>query len=158
MPYIWRTWVRDYRYAASMGRMPYRAYCDWQRDVIDRITDRAALVLVARDAEQPVYLYGFLCAERAGDAVVAHYAHVRKDWCGRGIATALLEQAIERLGAGASELLYTHDADRAVKYTAEERERYGRPTGVDRGLTAKLQQIGMRRVPIEELLRSEEAA
>jgi GNAT superfamily N-acetyltransferase len=143
---------------AMQGEMPYRAFCDWQRDVIDRITDRGALVLVARDAAQPVYIYGFLCAERAGDAVVTHYTHVRKDWCLRGIATALLAEAIEQLGEGASELLYTHDSDRSVKYTAEERERYGRPTGVDRGLTAKLGRMGMHRVALEELLQATEAA
>jgi GNAT superfamily N-acetyltransferase len=153
MPYVWRTWVRDYRYAASMGRMPYRAYCDWQRGMIDRLVARGALLLVARDVEQPVYVYGFLCAQRVGDAVVAHYAHVRRDWWGQGLARALLGEAIERIGDGASELLWSHDADRTVELSAEERAKTGRRTGVDTRLTRKLEAWGMRRVAIEELLR-----
>jgi GNAT superfamily N-acetyltransferase len=153
MPYVWRTWVRDYRYAASMGRMPYRAYCDWQRDMIDRLTDSGAVILVARDVERPVYLYGFLCAQRVGDAVVAHYANVRRDWQGQGIARSLLGEAIERIGDGAEELLYTADADRTVELGAEERAKTGRRTGVDTRLTRKLEALGMQRVAIEELLR-----
>lgn len=153
LPFVFKSWCRSHRVAPTSLRMPSRAYYDWERGVIDRILARGALVLVARDVERPVYLYAFLVAERIGCAVVAHYAYTRSDWRGQGLARALLGEAIERIGGGADELLYSHDADRSVELSAEERAKTGRRTSVDTRLTRKLEALGMRRVGIEELLR-----
>jgi GNAT superfamily N-acetyltransferase len=158
LPFVFRSWCRSYRTAPGSMRMPAHAFYLWQRDVIDRILARKPLVLVARDVAHDVFLYGFLVAERVGTGLVVHFCYCKRDWRGQGIARALLAEAIERIGAGASELLYSHDADRTVELSAEERAKTGRRTGVDSRLTRALEAIGMERVAVEELLRGEEAA
>src|SRR5688572_6123145 len=155
LPFVFRSWVRSHRTAPGSLRMPAGAYYPWQRDVIDRLLERepSPLVLVARDVESPIFLYGFLVAERVGGALVAHYAYTKRAWRGQGLARALLAEAIRRVGEGASGLLYSHDADRVVELSADERAKTGRRSGVDTRLTRALEAMGMRRVGVEELLR-----
>lgn len=158
MPFVFASWARSYRAAPANMRMPSRAYYDWQRDVIDRCLARGASVLLARDSERPVYLYGFLCAERVGPDLVAHYCYVKRDWRGRGVARSLLAEAVERWGDGARDFVQSHDADVQVDTDAAERARTGRRKGVDTRMSRKLAEMGFRRVCIETLLRDREAA
>jgi len=157
-PFVLKSWARSARLAPKSLRMPREAHYLYQRDLIDRILGRGALVLVARDVDQPVYLYAFLVAERVECALVVHFAFTRRDWRGQGLARALLGEAIERLGSGASELHYTHSADRVVDASAEERARTGQRSKVDTGLTRWLERTGFAKVDVEELLRGDREA
>jgi GNAT superfamily N-acetyltransferase len=144
--FVCRTWRRSYRACPEALKMPKRAYECWQDDIMGELMERGALVLVARDVETPVYSYGFLVAERIQGAVCLHWAYVKADWRERGMARALLDDAVERLGDGASELWVSHGTDI---------RRQGR---TDTWVTKKLRDLGFTRVGIETVLRAKEAA
>jgi GNAT superfamily N-acetyltransferase len=144
--FVCRTWRRSYRACPESLKMPKRAYELLQDEVMTELLERGALVLVARDVEQPVFVYGFLVAERIGDAVALHWAYTKLDWRRQGIARALLDEAVERLGDGASELWCSHGTDMI---------REGR---TDTWVTKKLRDLGFTRVGIETVLRAKEAA
>lgn len=132
MSLVLKSWARCYRGEPANLRMPQRAFYLWQRDMIDRLLERGATVLVARDAERPAFLFGWLCAERLGRALAVHYAFVKRAFRERGIGHAMLAAAVERLGDGAEELWQTHGCME---------------------LDAKLRGMGFARVGIEQVLR-----
>lgn len=127
---VLQSWCRAFRSERVNLGMPQSAFYPWQRTNMDRILARDPLLLVARDVEKPEYVYGWLCAERIGDAFVAHFAYVKRDWREQGIARALLVEALERLGG--TKLQYSHEST---------------------GLRAKLDSMGFEKQPIEVLLR-----
>ena len=131
MALVWNSWLKSYRCEPESQRMPARAYHLWQKDIVQRLLDGGARVYVARDAERPVFLFGWLCAQRVGDALACHYAFVKRSFRERGVGHALLAAAVDQLGDGASELWQTHSS-------AEHGER--------------LRAMGFVRVPVERLL------
>lgn len=130
LPLVYSTWLRTH-WDVWRTRMPKSAYFAWARSNINRILAREPVLLAARDVADPVYVYGWCCAERVGETVVVHYANVKSDWREGGIATALLHDVLERIGAGAERLEYTHETP----------------------LHAKLTSYGFRFVPLETHLR-----
>lgn len=147
LPLVVETWLRSGRANPDALRMPKAAYYAWQRGNIDALLTRGATVLVARDVESPVYAYGWLCAERVADAVCVHFAYCKRDWRQRGVARALLDEAVERLGSGASELQYSHGAE----------VRRGGKTD-QRWLTRRLDEAGFARVSVADVLRGGKVA
>jgi GNAT superfamily N-acetyltransferase len=133
MPLAYQSWSRTFRAEPSSQRMPDRAFYMWHRDIVDRLLASGAQVFVARDVERPVFLFGWLCAQRVGDGLVIHYAYCKRPWRERGIGHALLAAAVERLGEGATELLQSHGS---------------------RQYDGKLAAMGFRKVAVEKLLRA----
>lgn len=134
MPLTFQSWSRSYRAEPSSQRMGERAFYVAHRDVIDRLLASGAKVFVARDTDNPVFLYGWLCAQRHEDSLVVHYAYTKRPWRERGIAHALLAAAVERLGDGATDLRQTHGS---------------------REYDHRLAAIGFRKLPVERLLHSQ---
>lgn len=137
MPLVWKSWIRGHRAEPENLRMPARAHALWCKDVIARLLEGGARVYVARDAEHPAFLFGWLCAQRVGDALACHWAYVKRPWREQGIGHALLTAAVDGLGDGASELWQTHSS-------AEHGER--------------LRAMGFVRVPVERLLHEPKEA
>jgi GNAT superfamily N-acetyltransferase len=106
--YIKATWLRSYRESEGCVEIPDSAYFPYQRARIDRILARDPLVIVARDRENPVYVFGYGVFERVGDKLVAHWVYVRKVEKRQGIAKLLLATALKRIGDGARRLVMTH--------------------------------------------------
>lgn len=137
MPLCYQSWSRTFRAEPASQRMPDRAFYLWHRDLVDRLLASGAQVFVARDVERPVFLFGWLCAQRVGQSLVPHYAYVKRPWRERGIGTALLVAAMERLGEGATELLQSHGS---------------------RQYDHRLAAMGFRKVAVEKLLRAGKVA
>lgn len=133
MPLCYQSWSRTFRAEPASQRMPDRAFYMWHRDVVDRLLASGAQVFVARDVERPVFLFGWLCAQRVSDALAVHFGYVKRPWRERGIGTALLVAAMERLGEGATELLQSHGS---------------------RQYDHRLAAMGFRKLPVERLLHS----
>lgn len=89
-------------------RMPSSAFYSYARSIMDRIFAREPLILVARDDEDPLFVYGWLCAERIGDSFVGHFCYVKKSFREQGVARSLLIEALDRLGG--SKLVYSHES------------------------------------------------
>lgn len=135
--FVIESWTRDYR-CSPVGRAMRRdAYYPWQRGIIEGLRSAGAIVLVARDVEHSVLFYGWLCADRARDAVRLHYAYVKLFARGHGIFPALLAEAVEQLGDGAAEVVYTHDPAKRHKQQTNSAPR------------AKFADLGMTYQPIE---------
>lgn len=142
LPLVMRSWLGSARANPEALRMPKAAFYPWQRATIDQLLGRGALVLVARDVESPVFCYGWLCAERLDAAVCVHFGFTKRDWRRFGIARALLDEAILRLGDGAEELVYSHGAE--VRRSGETQQRW---------LTRRLEESGFERVSVADVLR-----
>lgn len=118
--------------------MPERGFYRWHReDVINPLLANGAQVLVARDVDRPAFVFGWLCAQRVGDALVCHYAYVKRAFRERGIGHAMLAAAVERWGDGAADLRQTHGS---------------------REHDHKLAAMGFRKVAVEKLLRAGKVA
>jgi hypothetical protein len=108
---VYESWTRDFRCSPQGRTLPRDAYYPWQRRRIQALLEGGALVLVAYDPDSPDRVYGWLCADRQGDAVRVHYAYTKLYARGFGIAHALLEMAVEVLADdGVGAFVYTHDA------------------------------------------------
>jgi len=131
-------------------RMPVDAWYLYHRDgVIPRILERGT-VFVARDSQQPIWMHGFLVAERIDDALCVHWAYIKRDSRGYGVARDLLDTAVEVLGAGAERLVYSHDVRVLVEgYDSTGRRKLLPSMGIER----KLQAMGFQRVAVEKLVR-----
>jgi ribosomal protein S18 acetylase RimI-like enzyme len=148
--FVLRTWARAARMTVSgMGMDRERYYALQREGVIDVLLERGSRVFVARDADEPLFLYGFLVAELIGESVAVHFAYVKGRWRRDGIARDMLDHAVSELGATASDLLYTADAR-----TLDERTVDGRRRLVpEKWLAPKLDELGFRYVPVTALLR-----
>lgn len=104
--FVLASWKRGFR--DSCPELPGEYYWRWQDERIQRVLSRGALVLVAVDAEYPQTAYGWVCAERVGDAAVVHWVYVRASFRKHGIAGALLGDALARLGDDAERLVHSH--------------------------------------------------
>jgi GNAT superfamily N-acetyltransferase len=124
--------------------MPAGAYYPYQRGVIQQLLDRGAEVVVARDADAPEMVYGWLCCERSGREFTLHYVYVKLPFRELGLGHAMLDEALELYGDGAEELVYTHDPARGR--TAEGRVNTERRKQAER--------LGFSWRPIDEHLRS----
>lgn len=133
MPLAYQSWSRSFRAEPSSQRMGERAFFLAHRDVIDRLLAGGARVLVARDVANPGFIFGWICAERHGDALVAHYCYVKRAFRCLGIGHALLADAVERLGEGAADLRQTHGS---------------------REFDHRLAAMGFRKLAVEQLLHS----
>jgi hypothetical protein len=108
---VYESWTRDFRCSPQGRSLPRDAYYPWQRRRIQALLAAGALVLVAFDPDSPDRVFGWLCADRQGDAVRVHYAYTKLYARGFGIAHALLDMATEVLAdEGVGEFVYTHDA------------------------------------------------
>jgi ribosomal protein S18 acetylase RimI-like enzyme len=109
--FVFDTWARAFRVAPACKSTPTSAYHPWQRARMERILSRpSTLVLVARDSEREVFIHGYGVFERFDDAFVAHWVYVKNNDVSRrqGVASLLLARALDRIGEGSHELLYTH--------------------------------------------------
>jgi len=125
-----QSWCRSFRSERVNLRMPSTAFFSWARSIMDRIFARDPLVLVARDDEDPIFVYGWICAERIDDAFVGHYLYCKRPFREQGIARALLIEALGRLGG--SRLVYSHECS---------------------GMRDKLAAMGFEKQPVAVLLR-----
>ncbi|MFT3927447.1 MAG: hypothetical protein QM778_33245 [Myxococcales bacterium] len=90
LPFVLDSWAESFR-RANRG-MPTSAFHAWHRSLRERILSRHPMVLVARDREDPAFLYGWLCAE-AREAFTLHYAYTKASFQGQGVAGLLLDTA-----------------------------------------------------------------
>lgn len=114
--FLMDTWARSYRVAEACAAIPKAAYFPWHRKRMESVLERA-LVLVARDADNPAFIYGYGVFERVGPKMVAHWLYTKGGFKRRGIASVLLARALEQLGAGATQLVMTfrtYIADKAA--------------------------------------------
>jgi GNAT superfamily N-acetyltransferase len=131
-------------------RMPRERWFTSQHAIISEILDRGALVLVARDEEEPGFLHGFLVAERVGGDVVMHWVYVKADSRKYGVAQALFDEAMDRLSHGATRLVHSGDARVLTEgYDSEGRRKLLPALWIER----KLRAMGSVRVPVETLVR-----
>ncbi len=104
--FLMDTWARSYRVAEACEAIPSDAYFPWHRKRMESILARA-LVLVARDKTNPVFIYGYGVFERVRDKFVAHWVYTKGAFKYRGVASLLLRAALERIGDGARALIMT---------------------------------------------------
>lgn len=136
-------------------RCPRERWYASQHDIASEILGRGALVLVARDSEEPAFLHGFIVAERVGAGLVVHWVSVKRDSRGYGVARALLDEAVEQLASGAERLLYSHDARFLVEgYEGDGRRKLMPALWLER----KLRGMGFRRCAVETLVGGREVA
>lgn len=87
--------------------MPTTAFHAWNRPRMMAVLERRPLLLVARDTEQPSFLYGWLCAEAEAGAFVLQYAFTKMSFQRQGVAGLLLATAKTALGTDGP-MLFTH--------------------------------------------------
>ena len=147
MGFVLKTWPRSSRMSESGMRMDRDAWYLYQRDVvIARLLARGATVLVAADVESPIFVHGFLVAERVGDCMVVHWAFTKRDSRGYGVARDLLDAAVELVGEGATRLAYSHDVRMLVEgYDSDGKRRLLS----DRRIERKLHAMGFERMGVD---------
>jgi GNAT superfamily N-acetyltransferase len=104
--FLMDTWARSYRVSEACEPIPNDAYFPWHRTRVDKILE-TALVLVARDRENPLFIYGYGVFERVGTKFVAHWVYTKGTFKRRGVASLLLSHGLDRLGDGATVLAAT---------------------------------------------------
>lgn len=110
-PFIQDTWARAYRVSEvdDCLKMRTAAFHGWHRPRRIKILGRpSTLVLVARDTQNPLFIYGYGVFERIDGAFIAHWVYVKSPFKGRGVGSALLAAAMHLIGEGAKTLECTH--------------------------------------------------
>lgn len=104
------SWAHSYRKATwfegqhrrSNRTMPTDAFHTWHRPIREGILERRPLILVARDVDDPSFLYGWACAEVNAnlypDRFVLHYGYTKLTFQRQGIFRLLLGTALDVLG------------------------------------------------------------
>ena len=128
-------WKQSYRAASPVlsswctnGRRGTQAYWDWVNQYVNRMLERCT-VRVACNPHGEDHLWGWLCHE----GPVVHYVWVRLEYRRRGIATALL---LEALGPRAQdELICSHWTKACEQIQTKIRLRYC-PSAAERHMRA----------------------
>lgn len=105
--FITKAWAESYRRHPDNLRMPTSAFHGWNRPRMTRLL-ASNLVLVAEDEETPGFLYGFLCAGRGQETFALHYAYTKGAFWRQGIASMLLDSALNALDAHDMAKVFTH--------------------------------------------------
>lgn len=92
LPFIYNSWIRSHADGRPQGES-YRDYCDRQHATIERLLDHAD-VLVARDTEDPDFIYGYLVSEQLGDVFCGHWLYVKDSFRRSGVSSLLLSIAV----------------------------------------------------------------
>ncbi len=106
------SWVRSYR-REIIGELTPDQACEWIHDQAQRILARPTTrVLVARNEANPLFVYGWVCAERVRDAFVVHFVYVKSHFRngddGNHYGRALYAAALKECGQGAARKLASH--------------------------------------------------
>ena len=110
--FVLSSWKRSFRSSPKLAQLPSRVYFERANAEVAEILTRAE-VLVARDAERPELLYGFIAYETLPDALCIQFVYVKRDWRRQGIAAALLNAAVahairDGVDIDTAKLVYTH--------------------------------------------------
>lgn len=105
--FVLSTWAESFRHAPACKALPTGAFHTWHRPRMEGVLKRYPLVVVARGTD-PLFIYGYGVFERIGDRFVAHWLYVKRSFRRKSVASQILAHALERIGEGAGELLYTH--------------------------------------------------
>lgn len=91
VPLIYSSWLRSYADSPAALKLPRSVYWEHQRDTIDRLLERAS-VIVARPAGWPEGIAGWLCCELPGPGrIVVHYAWTKARYRRMGVCNSLLK-------------------------------------------------------------------
>lgn len=92
LDFIYSTWLKNY-YSSSLfaKRTPRLIFFKKHHDVIDRLLERGAVVLVAAAEDDPNTIIGYLAYETEEPCV--HFLYTKSSFRGFGVARALLEKS-----------------------------------------------------------------
>lgn len=107
--FVLDTWARAFRVAPGSRPLPTSAFHPWHRKRMTEILEReSTIVLVAREKDAELFIHGYGVFERFDDAFVAHWVYTKSTSKREKVASLVLKTALERVGDGSNELLYTH--------------------------------------------------
>jgi hypothetical protein len=93
--FVFSGWKSSFRHAPQNAALPKGTYFDRQNRDVDQIMDRPGTkVLVAQDAEDPSFLYGFIVYETTPSTFCGHFIYVRHGFRRVHIAKKLLSAAL----------------------------------------------------------------
>jgi GNAT superfamily N-acetyltransferase len=90
---ILREWLSSFRSSPWAGVIPNNLYRKVYAETIRQLLSRGARIDVACYAEKPEIIVGFICYEMTPRDKILHYAFIRSDYRGNGIARALMNNA-----------------------------------------------------------------
>ena len=114
------SWLRSYQHSWSVKRIEPSLYYRHQQEITEDLLTRST-VLVGCDAESPDVIWGWVCAEVIGDALVIHYCYTKEVFRGRKVASALIKMILDAekaQGWSPNALVWTHDTKSADHFIA----------------------------------------
>lgn len=100
------SWLRSYKGAYHVKRVPAEVYWKQHRAVIAHAVDRSD-VWIACDPHDPWTIWGWICAERDGSALVVHYVYVKDAFRGFRVGSHLVKALCDE--APTTHVFYTAD-------------------------------------------------
>lgn len=105
IPFCAKAWKESLRHGPAGAHQDRKAYYDRVNPLVNDLLERSRL-LVARDAEDPSFLYGFLAYEADSIVFTGHFVYTKYAFRRQGVANSLLARALE-INPKCSELVYT---------------------------------------------------
>lgn len=107
--FIADSWIRSFQGAWRVKKVAPEVYWRQHRDLISRLLEAGARVLVACDPQDTWTVWGWACGYREGSTFVVHYVYVKEAFRGPGLdlGTILFDALTD--GGDFEQLVYTHD-------------------------------------------------
>ena len=118
--FIADSWLRSFKTANHVKRVPADLYWREHRLVISRLVDRSD-VWIACDSLDPWTIWGWCCVERINGVVVLHYLYVKDALRGLRIASQMVDHVLSV--APTDVLMWSHDTRPTKKLRASLEDR-----------------------------------